>query len=1516
MSTMAESKDSHSNRKSWFKILGLGSSKNQSPNVSESQTTNILTEDFWVALSTSSSLESRVNKLHQFGNLLETKQLERRDIEKIWVETKDLLKASIPPNVRKTYFEFLRRLITCQYRQLGMLVPMFYHELKMHSYMAEEDIANHMLIVNALTDHGKNIYMLEQEIGPHLVQWMDQLGGDEVYLSLLLNIIKFNSSHLGREIVKGIVQHLCDHANSPSSIKELQSLLKVLDAIICYNSLPQECLQGVIFTMCRAVSLKEMCDQSWKLMRNLLGTHLGHSCIGIMCQILESEPYEDFSVSRSAVFFIGMGLWGSKCVTSLMYKPQSILPSFQYSLKSRNAVVGFEIALTCQRLVKKFGHDLHVSAWDNILIIIPMLLEICVDGTHKLQKLVSKTTHDLLTLIEQLYETQAFNGSVEKLFEITSSCLKDRPTESILLLLTHQSQSIRPGRENWITGLNSLMEKYYKASMDTAIRLNTLEILSTIVLNNMDVYEKDLLDVIVLPLLQNVSLESESAVLDNAIEFLLQVSLKCKTSRCIHLLQLLKSFVQLRFNFDSLNAFSAVECALQGIVKVFLVKLHSPHSSHAIEAYHWLIDFLDHYYENDNLLKQPATLWSVRKEVLAALFQIRANSKLLVRLSNSSVMSSVTCFNAEASLENDFLSKLPQVRPSSGNLMSVYLPFCDAFSCFVQCLEKERYWPVLEVTLNGLFTLLDNRILILSVGADALDHLAEALTGLISNATRMSTLICAPKGFKRSDLQASTLYPLTVLTSFHEYLHISRQRQILRCLESGFTTRCAKQCICAISLCMIGMTSDALVRVLPSILLHLSQMSATTHLAPAVLELLSSLSQLPTLYANFVEDQYMSVFAIALQHANPAKYSLYIVSLAHHVISMWFVKCRLSFRPDFIQYIARNLQNVNRTKSSDSLQHSLIESCIDVMARYAFSDSMPVAKQPTQMKCFAVNGQSATWLFGNRIITIKTGRCNDHSTIPNQLPQIGDFPPLTNNSSIASDPASNDANDRKMSIEAPAKLQTTMNSNVVSMRHRHRSSGAVLKRSSGIEFPVSVKEPIVDSIPEQNITADRESALTPTKVGTSWAEINIRRPSGNTSFLLFGHQLNLVSSLAESDISDVAAVSTFPASASDLQVSQQEKINGLPALSKSLAKDGDSDDSTKQGSPLTRNRSHTVSSSQDYVQGAAARARAKSRGVASPKSRGRLSGPVASPMNDQSNRNDANLTPGFVFLQMFQTAMVPESLQRPLLLPNTATIDRAVHVLDMIPPYDTWGTGVVYVRPGQGEVGRDILCNQHGSKRYQQFLDSLGCLVSLPDCDMSHTYLGGLDQGGDDGQFTYVWQENIMQMVFHIATLMPNHENEDSSKVRHIGNDYVTVVYDDNDSPQYVPGSIYQGQFLSVEIIITPLDLGFNSVRVVYHKEEIKDMMQIREKRTVSDERLGLLVRQLSLHANMAASAYLHQKKPEYFISKPLSRLKQIKRIRSRAIQELACKNESSAARYSSLDESSAYPLEEFSDYV
>ncbi|XP_009861871.2 tuberin-like [Ciona intestinalis] len=1453
---MSENKEASSLR-SRFKNL-LSSHKTQaSVDVADLQQTSnsVVSDDFWLAISSTNNPEERMKRLKEFERVLSNVQIDCDVIEKLWLETKDQLLPTMDLNVRSEYFMFLKTLITKQHRHLSMLRALLYAEVGKHVFTEKSDVENVMGIIYVLTEHGKNLFMLEEEIGPHLVQWMECMGSNALYIDMLCNVVKFNSSHLTEETIHGIVRSVCTSCTACSAVEQYECSLKVLEALITYKALPKQCTNDAINTLCHTLNIKECCDFSWNLMRNLMGTHLGYSCIQTLLEILQGDAkQETYPKIQSAIFFIGMGLWGSKCVKSLMYTPQSILPSFEYALKSHNLMLAFEVVLTCHRLVKKFGHELQVSAWDNMLNIIEKLL--CIlkgnKNTERVAPLKEKT-HELLSIVENLCQIQAFTGSKERLNEIIEQQILHRPTESVINLLTYKMHLLSPSIENWIAKLKVLIDRFYSNDMDSAVRLQLLELEMNIVSNNFQQHEADLVEKVILPQFSNLADETNVQVIENSLQFLTRICLLCTSPQYFTLLSLLKKITENISPADPKvpknTVLIAVASAVQGLIDIFLEKFHSSLASHSIEACEVLMQLIENYYEVENFSEQSYILWESRMKIFNTFFQIRVNNNFQARLSHVECFSSfIVCKRLQPAVVDD--------------TDYVYLPLQRIIQICIQCMEHENYWPILQTVIANILVLLENEQIATCLSLDDIDSLMELLSNFVSSANRISALYNKPE--KRADLQLISLNVLTKLTIFYNKVDVSRQRQMLRCFELGFATKCSKQCINAITLCMIEMKPDAMIRLLPSILLRLSQMSATVHLATAVLELLSFLSQLPHLYSDFVEDQYLSVFAIALHHANPSKFSLYIVSLAHNIVSMWFVKCRLSFRSGLVQFVTRNLQTVNRNNMDNPLQHSLIESSIDLMARYVFSNSLPVMEHSALKKTKLSKSQSSTWLLGNRLITITTGVPQQNDVMTSSDPDnYYNFSPSR----------------RKMSVEAPGKLQSTSTSDVQLSRNRHKSSGATLRNSGNQLLPLYQSS-------GGTVATKRRKPVT--ERSTTWAEICVRRPSGNSCWMMQCNQFQLVEQTHDAN-----------PSLNSLTSEASPQLNGeslLPVSSPQLSR--------------PRQRSRTLGSASSNTQSAAEKAKRKlANRLQTPAQSNNASGHAAQFKSTQSKADEKFSTPAFIFLQLFQTAAVADSMHLPLLLPDTAMIDRAVQVLDRITPYDIWSTGVVYVGEYQGSDGRAILSNEHGSTRYQAFLNTLGKLVCLEDCNMSHIYLGGLDQSGkEDGQFTYIWQENIMQMVFHVTTLMPNAGTDISCKQRHIGNDYVMIVYDDDTSQDYVPGCVVKGQFLSIEIIIRPKDTNFNQVELYYHKPELEAILQMTDKRIVSNDHLGMMVRQTALHANMAALAYRHKDKPGDCVSKPLSRLNQIKRIRSRAIQE--------SGDTSSATNNPQYQIDEFSEYI
>lgn len=160
----------------------------------------------------------------------------------------------------------------------------------------------------------------------------------------------------------------------------------------------------------------------------------------------------------------------------------------------------------------------------------------------------------------------------------------------------------------------------------------------------------------------------------------------------------------------------------------------------------------------------------------------------------------------------------------------------------------------------------------------------------------------------------------------------------------------------------------------------------------------------------------------------------------------------------------------------------------------------------------------------------------------------------------------------------------------------------------------------------------------------------------------------------------------------------------------------------------------------------------------------------------------SGINPSFVFLQLYHNAQFGSLNERPLLIDSNEIVQRALKVLDCIPPYETHKIGVIYIGNGQCNQESEILKNKYGSVRYVEFLKNLGTLIKLQDVDPQVFFLGGLEQNGGDGKFSYVWQDDIIRVMFHVATFMPNKESDPNcnNKKLHIGNNNVTIVYNES----------------------------------------------------------------------------------------------------------------------------------------
>ncbi|XP_040891970.1 tuberin isoform X2 [Toxotes jaculatrix] len=1760
-------------------IFGLGPPRPPSKQSDTKPSEFIITTDIIKELHPDCGLSNRVRMMNHVCELAKTKKFEEHAVEAVWKAVEDMLTPEQPPEARHAVLQLLRAIIQGQGERLGPLRAYFFKVISDYQ-PCNEDLSDRLEVFKALTENGKDITYLEEDIARFVLLWMD-IGLTSDFLHVLVNLVKFNSCYLDQN-VSVMVQKICVLCNRTTSSTDIEVALQVLDAVVCYNCLPSDSLTVFIITLCRTVNVKEFCESCWKLMRKVLGTHLGHSAIYTMCRIMEERVYmEDAPLLRGAVFFVGMALWGAHRLPALKNTPTLVLPSFYKAMSCANEVVSYEIVLSITRLIKKYGKELQVVTWDILLGIIERLLQqIQTIGSAELKAIV----YELLTTVEELYEQNGYHGSTEKFFSLVEKCADKRPDASVLTLISYRAQSIQPAKDGWIQSLHRLMEKFFKHETRSVIRIKVLHILSFVLSTNRQLYEDELIEMVVIPQLSGIAEDRDLAVRKQATQLLVDLAEGCNTHHFTSLLDIIERVASrslvcsgpLEVSERDPTAESPMEdvrTAILGLLEILQSKLYSLPASHASRVYELLISHLQLHYKNKYC---SAIASSIRLQVFDFFLMMRADSlhRLGVPNKDGAMRFSPYCYCDTGEPEKRVSEKKPTGStsppggspappaappPSTGSIRSAYLPYAPAFSVLLQCLKMETDWKVLKLVLDKLPWTLQYKVLLLTSKC-SLDQLCSTLCCMVTDRLISERLKKTPEGFSRTDVQLAVVPVLTAITSYHNYLEQSRQRELVQCLETGLIYRCAKQCVVALTMCTVEMP-DIMIKLLPALIVKLTHISATVAMASPMLEFLSTLVRLPHLYANFVAEQYVSVFAISLPYTNPSKFNQYIVSLAHHVIAMWFIRCRLPFRKDFVQYITKGLrsnallpfddgheQSPFRARSTSlnerpkrmhtstttcslgsadenavtqadeglkTVHLELTETCLDMMARYVFSNFSALPKRSPIAEFLLAGGRSMTWLVGNKLVTITTsGGVRTQALLGLDMAErLGGGGEMTR-----SDPSLH----TRITKEAPAKLESQssqQHNRATRIRVRSMSGGHALRAgpaqslsplvspSEGeLAAPLSPSSgPTLDGLGPPSSTSATPSAPPPLKDNPSlaefvpiltqgWAEIFIRRPSGNTSWLMclenppspFSSELGNMPLQELSSVlmamegvkepptqtasAPASTAAPAPAPVSEPLTQTHSSVGGKPNLIQRSNTDSvvvleegsgvtaahtpsdwleseefepvasypifmSADKFTKTPPPGTLSRSSSTSSQDDekstleeVSEGAipidqptmgpstpgsqgpelsfqthsqsqghglnksssspelqtlpeaftkaamesetaltdTSRPRAPSDGkpqpqqphfekekvegstggdinglggqsqggeapgVASSQSGGarmRLEFPqaaaaqpgpispsgghrprghtisVSAPSSRRERRTErdsyhsrpgpgntekiSGLSPSFVFLQLYHSPFFGNEANKPLLLPKTQVIDRAVKVLDQMPPYDTHKIGVVFVGAGQVNNEVSILSNEYGSNRYAAFLTGLGKLIHLKDCDPDQIFLGGLDQYGDDGEFTYCWHDDIMQAIFHIATLMPNRESDKGccNKKRHIGNDFVMVVYNDS-GEEYKLGTI-KGQFNFVEVIIKPLDYECNLVTLQCRKD-LEGLVDTTVAKIVSDRNLPLLVRQMALHANMASLVHQYRANPsDAYASKWLARLRHIKRIRTRAQEDI-----------------------------
>ena len=175
-------------------------------------------------------------------------------------------------------------------------------------------------------------------------------------------------------------------------------------------------------------------------------------------------------------------------------------------------------------------------------------------------------------------------------------------------------------------------------------------------------------------------------------------------------------------------------------------------------------------------------------------------------------------------------------------------------------------------------------------------------------------------------------------------------------------------------------------------------------MAPYILEFLSTLARLPHLYVNCTDTEFKRIFGIALQYIESSTYSTsmhasptnitrpnntnfiaqYILQLAYHVITVWFINMKITERRKYVPFIIHHILSHSNTDSDQQLNEN-IELVLDVLVQNTFSDCSASPWNPNNGSGTNRIGSSSSaqdtnastsitekvWLQGNSLISIR-----------------------------------------------------------------------------------------------------------------------------------------------------------------------------------------------------------------------------------------------------------------------------------------------------------------------------------------------------------------------------------------------------------------------------------------------------------------------------------------------------------------------------------------------------------------
>jgi hypothetical protein len=1227
----------------------------------------------------------------------------------------------------------------------------------------------------------------------------------------------------------------CTVSDAARDADLLESCLAFFDMFVNVGAPAPGAVRSVLASLCRAVNVDQFAARSWEITRALLSQpQHGHRGVRALCSLLRDPSTAGAShVRRGAVFCLGMACWGSRRVTALDVSAAVLLPVLIAALDDAagtSAIVAHEIALAARRLVRKFASTLALE-WDLVLELLLRLAPYVEQSKDSAS--FAAVLQDLLSSVEQLHAAGQYVGS-PKLWAMVSarfltlpggvraalhlppedgstataaaragvatsgeSPLSPTPPargasgESIVPSgIDSAVLALSPGSPAWPIALQRVLAECWR-SQSSKTRLEAIDVFERLFQVHKYLFEVELIDKLALPLLELAMQEADLGVSGRAFAFLAPVLSELQSNRFLDAVALLLA------GASAPSAPTAEQCT-GTLGSLLATKFTRPPAAHVNAVFEALCN-----------IAVVAPQLPSRRAAVRHLSLVNADERFRMRL-GAAVSPYLRCVVPQAGGPAAATGVEPM---PTDRLMDAYLAQLRD--------EQQQSSDLPELALSGLIGVLQNCYL-----AFALD-LGGATVAICDwlDAWHAGAL---PTG---APLCAATVSALRHLVPHSGSLSAEQQTRLCTVLVRGVgaapTTALRCSCVDAVAHALLELPA-AIFRagnLLGSALTALMGVPRTTETFLSTLSFCNVLVGVREARDAVTSAHVDDLLRYVLHFCDPNKSN--VATFAFEALGRWVLAVPVRERAKRCAIVIETIEALTQRGCS------LAEAHHELFARYLYSDVRP-GLYPTPFRSALVgdfgggahddpmlNERAKHWLFGNAVMTVRIGAAG-FVHVQRRSPGGADSYVLQHLAAVSSHRLSMPFAPTLMfapATSARAAQSTSQGAQQWFADVDSLVAGTSAKATASSPTSLPVASPATAVVRR----ALRLPLLTsPSSLSTGFF-VPESSPRGQRRELDIAADVGVTlpsSSTTTTSTAAASVISTTTIPSSPLTSAAAERFAPLPSYDDE--DDGDATDSTPP--------SATLAPSDDAAAPAPAAARKR-----------------ADVLSD-SDLLTTLMHPAMAILRQY-----PFLHEQPIELENGPPLWRSIGVLDRTLCLTTHKVGIVYVGPGQSAL--DVaLRNGAGSSRYNAMLHQLGHFERLVDGEPArHRYTGGLDRTGGDGEHALFWSDQLSLIVYHVCTLMPNREGDAActNKLRHIGNDYVNIVFSANDEP--FNASQFRGQFNFVTVVIYPKRLGMYKIDVVHRSLQMRAAV-VTSSVVVSKHALVPLLRATVIAADEAAA--------------------------------------------------------------